>query len=147
MPVPPSILERPGALLVIAARRGQEQATERLEPLGLNVRMCGVLNLLRDQGPMTQHDIGQALFIDRTTMVEMVDELERQGIVRRERSPHDRRAYNIVLTASGKVKQKRAADAFDAAAAEFFSPLTAAELERLGAMLRRLILRDDKTLT
>jgi DNA-binding MarR family transcriptional regulator len=143
MPLPPrSILERPGALLVVAARLGQQSASERLARLGLNVRMCGVLNLLRDQGPMSQQAIGEQLSIDRTTMVEIVDELAKQGIVRREPSPRDRRSYAVTLTASGKAKQKRAAEAFDAAADEFFSPLTNSEREKLAAMLRRLIVRD-----
>jgi len=141
MPIPPSILDRPGALLVIAARRGQELATERLTPLGLNVRMCGVLNLLKDEGPRSQQEIGEQLSIDRTTMVEIVDELERQGIVRRERSPHDRRSYAVTLTTSGKAKQKRASEAFDAAADDFFSPLSKPEREKLAGMLKRLIQR------
>jgi DNA-binding MarR family transcriptional regulator len=141
MPIPPSTLERHGALLVIAARRGQELATERLTPLGLNVRMCGVLNLLKDEGPKSQREIGEQLSIDRTTMVEIVDELERQGIVRRERSPHDRRSYAVTLTTSGKAKQKRASEAFDAAADDFFSPLSAPEREKLAGMLKRLIQR------
>jgi DNA-binding MarR family transcriptional regulator len=139
MPIPRSIRVRPGALLVIAARKGQERATERLAPIGLNVRMCGVLNLLKDQGPMSQQEIGGQLGIDRTTMVEIVDELERQGIVRRERSAHDRRSYAITLTAGGKAKQKRAAEAFDAAAEDFFSPLSSSEREKLLGMLTRLI--------
>lgn len=139
MPIPRSIRTRPGALLVIAARRGQERAAERLAPLGLNVRMCGVLNLLKDEGPASQQEIGEQLGIDRTTMVEIVDELERNGIVRRERSARDRRSYAVTLTPGGKAKQKRAAEAFDAAAEDFFSPLSAAEREKLLGMLTRLI--------
>jgi DNA-binding MarR family transcriptional regulator len=139
MPIPKSLRTRPGALLVIAARKGQERAAERLAPLGLNVRMCGVLNLLKDQGPASQQEIGEQLGIDRTTMVEIVDELERQGIVRRERSASDRRSYAVTLTPGGKVKQRRAAEAFDAAAEDFFSPLSASDREKLLGMLARLI--------
>jgi DNA-binding MarR family transcriptional regulator len=143
MPIPSSILDRPGALLVIAARQGQERATERLVPLGLNVRMCGVLNLLKDEGPKSQQEIGEQLSIDRTTMVEIVDELEKQGIVKRARSPHDRRSYAVTLTTTGKAKQKRAAEAFDAAADDFFSPLSGPERATLAGMLKRLILRPE----
>lgn len=139
MPIPKSLRTRPGALLVIAARKGQERAAERLAPLGLNVRMCGVLNLLKDQGPASQQEIGEQLGIDRTTMVEIVDELERQGIVRRERSASDRRSYAVTLTPGGKVKQRRAAEAFDAAAEDFFSPLSASDRDKLLGMLARLI--------
>ena len=144
MPIPTSILERPGALLVIAARTGQERAKARLTPLGLSVQTCGVLNLLADEGPLSQQAIGEMLGIDRTTMVDLVDELERAGIVRRERNPHDRRSYAVTLTPQGKVKQKRAARAFDAAVDDFFAPLSPAEREQFAGMLRRLLVPRDQ---
>jgi DNA-binding MarR family transcriptional regulator len=137
--IPDSLLRRPGALLVIAARTGQERATARLAPLGLTVRVCGVLNLLADQGPLTQQAIGELLNIDRTTMVEIVDELEQAGIARRARNPQDRRSYLVTLTPGGKAKQKRAAKAFDDAVDDFFSPLAPAERLQLADMLKRLL--------
>jgi DNA-binding MarR family transcriptional regulator len=139
MPIPPSLLQRPGALLVIAARTGQEHASSRLAPLGLTVRTCGVLNLLADQRPLSQQAIGEMLGIDRTTMVEIVDELERAGIARRVRNPSDRRSYLVTLTPGGRTKQRRAAKAFDDAVDEFLSPLEPAERLQLTDMLRRLV--------
>jgi DNA-binding MarR family transcriptional regulator len=138
MPIPPSATDRPGALLVIAARSGQELARRRLTPLGLSVQLCGVLNLLA-LGPISQHELGTQLGIDRTTMVELIDDLERQGAVVRRKNPSDRRSYALALTADGKQLQKRAARAFDAATAEVFEPLGRAEKQALGDMLRRVI--------
>ena len=146
MPIPQSILSRPGALLVIAARTGQERANARLAAMGLNVRMCGVLNLLADEGALSQHDIGSMLNIDRTTMVELIDDLERAGIVRRESNPRDRRSHLIKLTTEGRAKQRRAMKAFDDAANEFFSPLSASERQALAGMLRRLLTPTDHPL-
>ena len=143
MPIPPSIVTRPGALLVIAARTGQERANARLAAMGLNVRMCGVLNLLADEGAQSQHEIGSKLSIDRTTMVELVDDLEREGILKRETNPRDRRAHLIKLTSGGKAKQKRAMKAFDDAADEFFAPLSGTERRQLAAMLKRLLAIPD----
>jgi DNA-binding MarR family transcriptional regulator len=139
VPIPESILERPGALLVIAARTGQERANARLAPLGLSVRMCGVLNLLADQGPLSQHEIGQLLSIDRTTMVDLIDQLERDGIVNRGRNPHDRRSHAVALTPSGRAKQKRALQAFNGAVDDFFAPLSPPERRQFADMLRRLL--------
>ena len=146
MPIPKSILSRPGALLVIAARTGQERANARLAAMGLNVRMCGVLNLLADEGALSQHEIGSMLNIDRTTMVELIDELEKAGIMRREANPRDRRSHLIRLTAEGRAKQRRAMKAFDDAADEFFSPLNAGERQALAGMLRRLLTSPDHPL-
>lgn len=145
MPIPPSLADRPGALLVIAARTGQELARRRLAPMGLSVQLCGVLNLLA-QGPISQHALGEQLGIDRTTMVELIDDLERQGAVVRRRNPADRRSYALSLTSRGKVVQKRAATAFDDAAEEFFGPLKHTERRALVEMLKRMIASADDQL-
>jgi DNA-binding MarR family transcriptional regulator len=139
MPIPPSLLSRPGALLTIAARTGQELARRRLVPLGLTVQLCGVLNLLAD-GQVSQQSLGEQLSIDRTTVVELIDELERQGVVERRRNPADRRAYLLHLTSKGRTVQKRAARAFDEAANEVFEPLTVAEQRQLAELLRRVVI-------
>src|SRR5207245_9859602 len=122
MPVPPSLLDRDGALLVIAARTGQQLATRRLAPMGLTVQLCGVLNRLA-VGPVAQQELGGQLGIDRTTMVELIDDLEAMGAVVRQRNAADRRAYSIQLTSKGRTVQKRAAKAFAAAADGFLRSL------------------------
>ena len=146
MPIPPSLDDRPGALLVIAARTGQDLARRRLAPLGLSVQLCGVLNLLAE-GPISQQALGAQLGIDRTTMVELIDDLEKRGAVVRRKNPADRRSYALVLTAPGKVLQKKAARAFDSAAAEVFEPLKTEERHVLSNLLRRVIASADRKLT
>lgn len=145
MPVPPSLAGRPGALLTIAARTGQELARRRLSPLGLTVQLCGVLNLLAE-GPISQQEVGEQLGIDRTTVFELMDGLERKGVVVRRRNPRDRRSYAVSLTPQGRTVQKKAARAFDAAADEFFAPLKEAELAALSRMLSQLIATADDQL-
>ena len=139
MPIPPSLINRPGALITIAARTGQELARRRLNPIGLSVQMCGVMNLLAE-GPVSQHELGAQLGIDRTTVVELIDDLEKQGVVERRRNPADRRSYALHLTPKGRTVQKRATKAFDAAVDEFFGPLTSVERKALADMLTRMIL-------
>src|SRR6266436_2676990 len=114
MPIPPSLADRSGALLTIAARTGQE--------------------------------LGEQLGIDRTTIVELIDELERQGVVVRRRNAADRRSYALVLTPKGRAVQKRASKAFDAAADEFFGALKPTERQLLSDMMRRLIAAADEKL-
>lgn len=142
MPVPPSLANRPGALLVIAARTGQDLARRRLSPMGLSVQLCGVLNLLA-LGAISQQALGDQLGIDRTTMVELIDQLEQQGVVVRRRNPSDRRSYALSLTPRGRSVQKRAARAFEAAADDFFGPLRPAEQQALTDMLQRIIASAD----
>lgn len=130
---------------MIAARTGQELAKARLAPMGLTVQMCGVLIRL-GEGPLSQHELGEQLGIDRTTVVELIDELEKKRVVERRRNPSDRRSYLLTLTPKGRVFQKRAAQAFDGAADDFFGPLTSGERSAMADMLRRMILSADRQL-
>jgi DNA-binding MarR family transcriptional regulator len=134
---------RLGAALSWAAQNAQEMADRALKPLGLNVRQYGVLTLLRnrkkaDGESASQQAIGELLRIDRTTMVALIDELERSGYVQRDRNPDDRRAYVIGLTAAGHKAQARAEQAIDADAEHFFGRLSEPERQQLHELLRRL---------
>jgi DNA-binding MarR family transcriptional regulator len=77
--------------------------------------------------------------IDRTTMVALIDELERAGHVDRTRNPEDRRAYALAATASGKRVQRKAAALMRQVYAETLSPLSASERGELQRMLRAII--------
>ena len=130
---------------MIAARTGQELAKRRLSPMGLSVQMCGVLNLLA-LGPVSQQALGEQLGIDRTTVVELIDQLEKQGVVVRRRNPADRRSYALSLTPRGRTVQKRAKRVFDGAADELFGTLQPAELRAITDMLQRMIASADRAL-
>ena len=153
------IARRLGALLFTASEAAQEAGNEALRPLAVTVRHFGILTLLAHAGgaapgeheprllkrsgraasPLSQQAVGEALRIDRTTMVGLVDELERAGYVRRERNPADRRAYVLGLTSEGAEMQRRAEQSLDEAAESFFASLAEGERRELGAMLLRLI--------
>jgi DNA-binding MarR family transcriptional regulator len=146
LPLPASLHGRLGAVLGWAAQSAQEVANRALEPVGLTVKHFGVLTFIRREaesdsrgGSLSQQAIGERLRIDRTTMVSLIDDLERAGYVKRERNPDDRRAYALTLTAAGRRAQARAEGAVDAHALEFFGQLSEAERQELHRLLARLI--------
>ena len=144
-PLPASLQRRLGAVLAWASQSAQEVANQALEPLGLTVKHFGVMTFLRQEtehgegDSLSQQAIGERLRIDRTTMVALIDDLERAGYVKRERNPDDRRAYVITLTPAGKRAQARAEEAVDAHALEFFGRLSEAERRELHRLLARLV--------
>jgi len=77
--------------------------------------------------------------VDRTTMVAVVDELERNGFVERERDPDDRRAYALRANSQGRRVLRRADEAARRADAEFLAPIPTADRRQLKNLLRRLI--------
>ena len=137
-PVPAKQTGRVGQLLFVAQQAAQALAIERLEPLGLSPRAWGVLSTLTESGPLTQIELATAMSVDRTAMVYLIDELEEQALVERVRSPHDRRAFLIHLTAAGQRRQRRAATALAGAADTLLTPLDATERRDLIGLLAKV---------
>jgi DNA-binding MarR family transcriptional regulator len=79
-----------------------------------------------------------ALRIDRTTMVALLDDLEEKGYVARQRHPHDRRAFLVHPSDSGRLAKVDAVRILDEQQRRFLEPLTMAERRVLAGLLRRL---------
>jgi DNA-binding MarR family transcriptional regulator len=81
--------------------------------------------------------------IDRTTMVALIDDLERSGHVDRTRNPEDRRAYALSATTSGKRVQRSAATLMKRVQDETLAPLSSDERRELRRMLRAIVEGDS----
>ncbi|MGW4793883.1 MarR family winged helix-turn-helix transcriptional regulator [Nonomuraea sp. NPDC004297] len=110
-----------------------------LEPYGIDGREFGVLSVLAGPEPLSQLEAAQRLGIDRTTMVAMVDTLERKRLVARRPDPADRRRNMVELTRHGREVLAGAGRAVDAAEEEFLGPLPGGDARALRAALDRLI--------
>jgi DNA-binding MarR family transcriptional regulator len=109
-----------------------------LARIKLTARQVGILTLVVEWEPMTQKALGDTLRIDRTTMVSLIDDLERKGYVLRQRHPRDRRAYLVQPTEPGRAAKVAAIAILDEQQNRFLAALTAAERLQLGALLTRL---------
>jgi MarR family transcriptional regulator, lower aerobic nicotinate degradation pathway regulator len=109
-----------------------------LAEIALGARQAGILTIVTELGPMTQKALGDALRIDRTTMVALLDDLEEKGYVVRQRHPHDRRAFLVHPTDSGRLAKLDAVRILDEQQRRFLEPLTIAERRVLAGLLRRL---------
>ncbi|BCM93254.1 transcriptional regulator SlyA [Abditibacteriota bacterium] len=136
--VPEPLLRWTGALLSRASQRVRDSFENRMSGSSLKSKHYGALILLED-GPKTQIELGRQLWVDRTSMVALVDELESSGDVKRERHPEDRRAYLIQLTEQGQTTLKRAREIADEVENEIFSTLSDTERNQLRGLLARLI--------
>lgn len=98
-----------------------------------------VLTAVEAFGPASQRVLGERLAINRTVMVQLVDRLEREGLVVRNRDPHDRRSYALVLSDKGRAELKRLDTAADAHTACLTHNLTASQRRRLNRSLSALL--------
>jgi DNA-binding MarR family transcriptional regulator len=138
-PMPDALAERLGPLLGRAHDAHRRLSLQALAPLGLSVKAVGAMTVLAAEGPLSQRRLAERQGIDRTTMVAVVDELERLGAVERRRDPGDRRANALRLTASGRRLLDRARTAVAAAEQEFLAPLPEQDQQSLRAALRVLV--------
>jgi DNA-binding MarR family transcriptional regulator len=137
--LPPALAARLGYLLGQAHLAHRRFAGPPLASLGISPKAFGALSVLADEGAQSQQRLGERTGLDRTTMVAIVDELERQGFVERARNPHDRRAYALRPTSEGRRVLARASRAAERAEDEFLARLSTSEQRQLKELLRRLV--------
>lgn len=82
----------------VAARYPEMELTKH----GSNYMRMMLMNVLVTHGEsMSPTEISKRVFRTKHSITSMVDTLEKQGLVRREPSPKDRRSINIVVTQEG----------------------------------------------
>ena len=61
-----------------------------------------VLSLLEVERPKTQNELAELAGLDKTTLMGVLDRLEREGLVQRKLDPNNRRTRTPITTAKGK---------------------------------------------
>ncbi len=69
---------------------------------GITVPQLVCLAKIDERGPLALKDLAEQAFLSSSTVVGIVDRLERQELVQRERSVRDRRLVRVYLTEKGK---------------------------------------------
>ena len=111
---------------------------ERNTIADLTYSQFAVLETLYHLGPMTQGEVSQKVLKSGSNMTTVIDNLERDGLVRRERDAQDRRVIHIHLTEAGSSKLEAVFPGHVAALVDEFSVLSASEQEMLGALCKKL---------
>jgi len=138
-PLPPVLKEMTGFLVAHAHHRLVGLCDEALSPFGLATRTFVAIAVLETGEPWAQHELGSWLLIGPAATVELVDELESLGAVRRHRSSLDRRSYALVVTDTGQRLLAEARPAVARSSEQFTQPLSDTENEELVGLLARLV--------
>jgi MarR family 2-MHQ and catechol resistance regulon transcriptional repressor len=97
-----------------------------------------VLEALYHLGSLTQGEVSTKVLKSGSNMTTVIDNLERDGLVRRERDAKDRRVINVHLTEAGSGKVDAVLPKHVGALVEEFSVLSASEQLTLGELCKKL---------
>jgi DNA-binding MarR family transcriptional regulator len=133
------VAEFAGQLFFRLWRASHERTATALESVDMTPALFGVLNFLGARKGAIQQEIGAAMGIDPSTMVSLVDDLERQGLAQRRPHPSDRRAREVSITSKGRRLLERCRKMALEAEDEVLRGLTSAERRQLLKLLRRAL--------
>ena len=137
-PLPESLTRWPGFLLAWVADMGGRLYAQALAELGIRPQHLAILTLLDAEGPMVQARLGDRLTIVKPAVVGLVNELEAMALVQRRPHPHDGRAFEVYLMASGKERIRDAEAVSYQITEAFFSDLSQEERQVFERLLTRL---------
>jgi DNA-binding MarR family transcriptional regulator len=130
------------SLLGYNLRRAQvavfQNFTDMVGAAELTPGQFGVLVVIDANPGLSQTQLGNALGIDRSTVVAVIDRLESRGLVARQPSPNDRRSHALHLTDTGKATLRRLTERVRAHEREIARHLSPDELARLIELLSRV---------
>src|SRR3954451_22817044 len=98
---PASILDehrsRPGLLLALLGQEAMRRLRAAHNAYSLKPRQFQLLGLLHDRGAMGQRELGETMGVDPSILVTLLNPLEADGFVSRERDPVDRRRHVVMI--------------------------------------------------
>jgi DNA-binding MarR family transcriptional regulator len=124
--------------LARVARRAYE-AGHFIEAGCLRPRQLVALRLLHEHGPLSQQALGEALTLDPSNVVGLLNELEERGLVTRQRDPADRRRHIVSLSAAGQAELAATGGQLTTIEDDVLKALSPADRVTLYALLQRAV--------
>ena len=131
---------RPGLLLALLGHEAMRRLRAAHTAHNLKPRQFQILVLLHDHGGLAQRELMTEMDIDPSILVTLLNPLEADGLVSRERDPADRRRHLVTLTRAGERALTSASRAQKETEDQLFASLDDEQREQLGALL--IALRD-----
>jgi DNA-binding MarR family transcriptional regulator len=131
--------DRLAELFWSVARELRHRSREALTPWQITPSQFRALSVLMRDDPQRVTELAEHLRIAPRSATEVIDHLQRRGLVERRPDAADRRATLIALTDQGRAAGDDLRAARQIEAGRFFSTLSEGDREALSAILRKLV--------
>lgn len=81
----------------------EQVANKKLDTLGVTHAQTVILIRLWEQDGLNQMELAKSAGLDQSTVVRLLDRMEKSELITRERNKDDRRVFNFYLTDKAKV--------------------------------------------
>jgi MarR family transcriptional regulator for hemolysin len=132
-------MAHPGHYFSRIARALARVGDGRLRDLGFATAQLPVLTALKDGACMSQTELARWAKVEQPTMAQMLARMERDGIVRREPNPRDRRGSLVSLTKKARSRLPAGRAILRQGNVEMTKGLSEREVETLVGLLRRVL--------
>ncbi|MBN3565312.1 MarR family transcriptional regulator [Burkholderia cenocepacia] len=109
-----------------------------LRELGLAMSQVPVLVSLKKAGALSQSELARRAQVEQPSMAQLLNRMERDGLVLRVPDPDDRRSRLISLTESAAKELAKGRAVMDEASEQALAGLSDAECEQLASLLGRV---------
>lgn len=129
----------PGHYISRTARAMARVGDIRLRELGFATAQLPVLTALKDGARLSQTELAAWAKVEQPTMAQLLARMERDGLIRREPDPTDRRSSLISLTAEARAKLPAGRAILLQGNKDATRGMTADEVKTLIALLDRVL--------
>jgi MarR family 2-MHQ and catechol resistance regulon transcriptional repressor len=127
--------------LMRAAESVTSRVSRSMTAAELTISQFGVLEAIYHKGPLCQRDIAAKILKSTGNITMVIDNLEKRGLVKRQRDSQDRRYLAVHLTDGGRELVAKAFAAVETAIVQELAALSEQEQEHLGALCKKLGLK------
>ncbi|SIR55567.1 transcriptional regulator, MarR family [Peribacillus simplex] len=112
--------------------------TKRLKPYEVTPEQWGIISVLCSQKGTTQKELAEAIDKDQTTIVRMIQSMEKKGVVMKSFNDQDRRSHYLFLTEKGDDIKQTILPVVKDAHHFVTSNLSEEEIQQLKSLLNKL---------
>ncbi|WP_442782813.1 MarR family winged helix-turn-helix transcriptional regulator [Collimonas fungivorans] len=109
-----------------------------LRALGFAMGQLPVLVALKKSGALSQAELARLAQVEQPSMAQLLNRMERDGLVQRVPNPDDKRSQLVSLTAGASERMPKGKAVMDAASRQALAGFTEEERDQLMALLLRV---------